>query len=266
MKKELKAHLFQQHLEKTSILRTKEIVHWFNNVLALVIPEFSEKQIIDAESYGAKIRALESELEYFINVSQEIDSHSIVEDFFNRLVDISELLSADSEAIFNGDPAAKSPMEVRYAYPSFYAVATYRLAHELDQLGVKMIPRIITEHAHRETGIDIHPSAKIGKRFCIDHGTGVVIGETTIIGDDVKIYQGVTLGALSVDKTASNTKRHPTIGNKVVIYAGATILGGKTKIGDSSTIGGNVWLIHSVPPHSKIYYESPRENRLGKAV
>ncbi len=266
MEKNLKKFLFQQHQEKAAVLRTEEIITWFRRVIALAIPEFSDKQTINEDSFFRIIRALESELEYFININQEIESHALVERFFNTLVQVSEKLDEDAIAIFKGDPAANSPMEVRYAYPSFYAIAAYRIAHELHKLGINTIPRIITEHAHRETGIDIHPGAQIGSRFCIDHGTGVVIGETTIIGDDVKIYQGVTLGALSVHKSSRNIKRHPTIGSGVVIYAGATILGGNTIIGDNTTIGGNVWLVKSVSSNSKVYYETPNSNSLGKAV
>jgi serine O-acetyltransferase len=162
--------------------------------------------------------------------------------------------------MYEGDPAAKSKSEVVRTYPGFYAIAAYRLAHELYRLGVQDIPRVITEHAHSKTGIDIHPAAKIGEHFCIDHGTGIVIGETTIIGNHVKIYQGVTLGALSVDKHDAETKRHPTIEDHVVIYAAATILGGETIIGHDSVIGGNVWLTQSVPAYSKIYYQAKMYN------
>lgn len=145
-------------------------------------------------------------------------------------------------------------------YPGFYAIAAYRMAHQLLKQGVKEIPRIITEHAHSKTGIDIHPAATIGRHFCIDHGTGVVIGETSVIGDHVKIYQGVTLGALSVNKEDASRKRHPTLEDHVVVYAGATILGGETVIGHNSVIGGNVWLTRSVPPLSKIYYQAKMFN------
>jgi len=146
------------------------------------------------------------------------------------------------------------------ACTGFYAIAAYRIAHELHSLGVQGTPRIITEHAHSKTGIDIHPGASIGDHFCIDHGTGVVIGETSVIGDHVKIYQGVTLGALSVNKEDATKKRHPTLEDNVVVYAGATILGGETVIGKGSVIGGNVWLTSSVPSNSKIYYQAKMYN------
>src|SRR5690554_430759 len=157
--------------------------------------------------------------------------------------------------MYTGDPAAKSKTEIVRSYPGFYAIAAYRIAHLLYRQGIALIPRMITEFAHSKTGVDIHPGARIGSYFCIDHGTGVVIGETAVVGDYVKIYQGVTLGALSVNKEDADKKRHPTIEDQVVIYAGATILGGETTVGRESVIGGNVWLTKSVPPQSKIYYQ-----------
>jgi serine O-acetyltransferase len=158
----------------------------------------------------------------------------------------------DADAILSADPAASSLDEVILAYPGFYALAIHRIAHIFYQQRIPLFPRLLAEYAHRQTGIDLHPGAKIGQRFSIDHGTGVVIGETAVIGDRVRIFQGVTLGALSVKKKLEGTKRHPTIGNDVVIYSQATILGGRTVIGEGSIIGGNVWLTDSVPPHSVI--------------
>jgi serine O-acetyltransferase len=185
-----------------------------------------------------------------------------VDRFFARLPEIYEALLADADAICQGDPAATSRDEVILAYPGFFAIALYRAAHALHDVGVPLFPRLLTEFAHRETGIDIHPAARIGARFAIDHGTGIVIGETAVLGDGVKLYQGVTLGAASVRKTLSQTKRHPTIGTNVVIYANATILGGDTVVGDDSVIGGNVWLTHSVPPNSMITHrEAERRER-----
>jgi len=142
------------------------------------------------------------------------------------------------------------------AYPGFYATAVYRLSHQLHVQGIKTLPRLLSEYAHSKTGIDIHPGAEIGSSFFIDHGTGIVIGETTVIGDNVKIYQGVTLGALNVDKSHASSKRHPTIEDNVIIYSGATILGGDTVVGRQSVIGGNVWLTYSVPPFSVVYHKS----------
>ena len=179
-------------------------------------------------------------------------------EFFRQIPGVRSLVQTDLQAAYDGDPAATGMAEVIFAYPGLFAITVYRLAHVLYTLKVPMIPRIMTEHAHSITGIDIHPGATIGKYFFIDHGTGVVIGETCIIGERVKLYQGVTLGAKSfaMDDDGNPVKgvhRHPRVGNNVVIYAGATILGGDTCIGDDSTIGGSVWLTHSVPAGSKIY-------------
>ncbi len=172
------------------------------------------------------------------------------------------VLQKDVQAAYEGDPAAKSTMEVVMSYPGVYAVTVHRIAHTLYQAGVPLIPRIMSEHAHSRTGIDIHPGAQIGEGFFIDHGTGVVIGETCIIGKHVKLYQGVTLGALSFEKDAQGrlvkgVKRHPDVEDHVVVYAGATILGGRTRIGEGAVIGGNVWLTHSVPPRAKVYNSQP---------
>lgn len=176
--------------------------------------------------------------------------------FFTRLPLIYQALQNDAQAILEFDPAAQSLAEVVVAYPGFYATVVYRLSHQLQQQGVKLLPRLFSEYAHSKTGIDIHPGATIGDAFAIDHGTGIVIGETTVIGNRVKIYQGVTLGALNVSKEFASTKRHPTIEDDVVIYSGATILGGQTVVGKGSIIGGNVWLTSSVPSYSVVYHKS----------
>ena len=178
--------------------------------------------------------------------------------FMRRIPAIRGLLSKDVLAAFQGDPAANSVEEVIFSYPSIEAITVHRIAHELTQLQVPMLPRIMAEDAHARSGIDIHPGASIGESFFIDHGSGVVIGETCVIGNRVKLYQGVTLGALSLargDKTPAVHKRHPTIEDDVTIYAGATILGGETVIGAGSVVGGNVFLVQSVPPGSRITYE-----------
>jgi serine O-acetyltransferase len=182
--------------------------------------------------------------------------------FLAGLPALREVLSTDVQAALDGDPAATCRDEIIFSYPSIYAVMVYRLAHEFFKMKVPLIPRIMTEHAHHRTGIDIHPGTRIGSHFFIDHGTGVVIGGTAVIGNHVKLYQGVTLGAFSFDKDGSGhlvrgTKRHPTIEDDVVIYAGATILGGETVIGRGSIIGGNVWLTHSVPPGTRVLQDSP---------
>lgn len=176
-----------------------------------------------------------------------------VDIFFDQLPEIAKLLDADVASAFAGDPAAYSQEEVITTYPGFYAVCIHRLAHALHQLKIPLIPRLMSEYAHEKTGIDIHPGATIAESFFIDHGTGVVIGETSVIGKNVKIYQGVTLGALSVKKKLQSVKRHPTIEDDVVIYANSTILGGETIIGKGSIIGGNVWLTNSVAANSVVF-------------
>lgn len=168
----------------------------------------------------------------------------------SALPNLRRAMVEDAQATEKRDPASESLDEVIMAYPGFYAISTYRLAHVLALQGVPLVPRLLTEHAHRETGIDIHPEARIGVPFVIDHGTGVVIGQTTEIGSDVQVYQGVTLGALSVKKGLADVKRHPTLEDGVVVYAGATILGGSTVIGARSIVGGNAWITRSVPPDS----------------
>lgn len=176
--------------------------------------------------------------------------------FMSHLPRLYHQLMEDANEILRFDPAAGSLEEVLVAYPGFYATAVYRFSHHLHQLNLPVLPRVFSEHAHSKTGIDIHPGAQIGRSFFIDHGTGIVIGETAEIGDYVKIYQGVTLGALNVSKDQAARKRHPTIEDHVVIYSGATILGGETVVGHNSIIGGNVWLTESVLPYSIVYHKS----------
>ncbi len=185
------------------------------------------------------------------------DPEQIVIEFIRSISEIADILESDIRAAYEGDPAARSGEEIMLAYPSFEAVSIYRLAHSLFRLGVPLLPRMMTEYAHQRTGIDIHPGAQIGRSFFIDHGTGVVIGETCVIGNRVKLYQGVTLGAKSFEldengNPVKNIKRHPNIGNNVIIYANATILGGDTYIGDNCVIGGNTWLTHSVEAGSTV--------------
>jgi serine O-acetyltransferase len=176
--------------------------------------------------------------------------------FFSTMPGIYENLIQDAQLFVDFDPAARSRESVILYYPGFYAIAIYRLSHELYKLKIPYLPRMICEFAHSKTGIDIHPGAAIGDHFFIDHGTGIVIGETTIIGNNVKIYQGVTLGAASVDKSMKGKKRHPTLEDNVIVYSGSTILGGDTVIGHDTIVGGNVWLTKSVPPYSIVYHES----------
>lgn len=192
----------------------------------------------------------------------EETGHKLALQFLETVPAIRKKLATDVRAAYEGDPAARSYDEIIFSYPGIYAITVYRVAHELFRLGIPLMPRIMTEHAHSITGIDIHPGARIGESFVIDHGTGVVIGETCEIGNSVRLYQGVTLGALSVPKgkvhQLKGKKRHPTIENDVVVYSGATILGGDTIIGERSVIGGNVWLTKSVPPDTTVMLETPK--------
>lgn len=187
------------------------------------------------------------------NITNKEYANKTLMSFFEQFPIIQQQLYEDAQCYLDNDPAAKSLDEVVLTYPGFYALCIYRLANILHQLGVPLIPRLFTEHVHSKVGIDIHPAAKIGNKLFMDHGTGIVIGETTVLGNNVKIYQGVTLGALLVEKKLANVKRHPTVEDNVVIYANATILGGETVIGHDSTIGGGAWLTQSVIPFSLVY-------------
>jgi serine O-acetyltransferase len=182
--------------------------------------------------------------------------HELTKIFFSKIPAIYRSLISDAEHFLAFDPAAHSVESVILYYPGFYTITVYRLSHELYKLKIPFLPRMMSEYAHSKTGIDIHPGADIGENFLIDHGTGIVIGETTNIGKNVKIYQGVTLGAVFVEKNMKGKKRHPTIEDNVIIYSGSTILGGETVIGHDSVVGGNVWLTKSVPAYSVIYHES----------
>ena len=186
-------------------------------------------------------------------LTSEERANSIVATFFEELSEIQRRLTKDANCYLANDPAAKSIEEVVLTYPGFFALSIHRIAHLLHELGVPLIPRLFSEYVHAKVGIDIHPGAKIGKNLFLDHATGIVIGETTVVGNDVKIYQGVTLGALYLEKKPASPKRHPTVENNVVIYAGATILGGDTVIGRHSTIGGGAWVTKSVVPYSLVY-------------
>lgn len=230
--------------------------------LALLFPQFAHPSRLGPAGVDEEAVHLETLLRAAIT-PLVTDAEPVIEAFLGRMPDVHAALLIDAEAITAADPAAESLEEVIVAYPGFLAIAVHRLAHELYRLEVPIFPRILSEWSHRETGIDIHPGARIGSGFAIDHGTGVVIGETSDIGDRVRLYQGVTLGAMAVKKTLANSKRHPTIGNDVVIYANATILGGNTVVGDGSIIGGNVWLTSSVPPRSVVQFSSRVEQRGG---
>jgi serine O-acetyltransferase len=234
-----------------------EVVDWVERCKRLVLVERDRSALrSEVPALADRLRRLLAQVTLRGGASPD----GVVLRFIERLSAVRQLLAADVEAAFEGDPAAKSFAEIVVAYPSIRAIAVYRIAHELQAQGVPVLPRMMTEHAHDRTGIDIHPGARIGRRFFIDHGTGVVIGETCEIGDNVRLYQGVTLGARSPrhGESLRGTKRHPTIEDDVTIYAGATILGGETVIGAGSVIGGNVWLMESVPPGSKVIAEPAR--------
>ncbi|ASZ11758.1 serine O-acetyltransferase [Chitinophaga pendula] len=238
---------------------TETVNGFVNNLINWLFPEHTGKVIPDEEELARYAFTLQIELEQLLLIMQQqlpAPAAELAAQFMEAVPGIYEDLSKDAAAIYQGDPAATCFYEVIRAYPGFYAIAFYRIAHTLHLLNIPLLPRIITEQAHARTGIDIHPAATIAPYFCIDHGTGIVIGETTHIGPHVKLYQGVTLGALSIDKNMAKSKRHPTIEEHVVIYAGATILGGDTIVGHHSVIGGNVWLIKSTAPFSRIYYKA----------
>jgi serine O-acetyltransferase len=243
----------------TTSLKTDSI-EFLNQLIDFLFPHFSSKVYISTDDVIAKMQLLKRDLIQLLNSlngnrpGDDVDT--IAEAFIGRIPVIHTNLWKDAEAIYTGDPAAENVDEVILAYPGFMAILIYRIAHELYLLKVPIIPRIISEHAHQITGIDIHPGATIGSPFFIDHGTGIVIGETSVIGKGVKIYQGVTLGALSVDKSLAQTKRHPTIEDNVIIYSQAVILGGSTVVGKNSVVGGNAWVTQSIPSDSVVYNKS----------
>jgi len=256
--KEFLFQLYEAHRSNKAMPSPEVICNLIDGLLQVLFPQFSNKRYVVMSEFEKDYENMRKELIAILldlNGKLKVNIHNIADTFFNSLPQTRERLLKDADAMTKGDPAAISTAEVIRTYPGFYAVAVFRLANQLHHLNVPLVPRILTEHAHGKTGIDIHPGATIGDNFCIDHGTGVVIGGTCHIGDNVKIYQGVTLGALSVKKELASTKRHPTIEDNVVIYAGATILGGETIIGHNSIIGGNVWLTKSVLPNSRIYYK-----------
>ncbi len=268
MRKSFIDDLFRAHQATDPMPPPSMVYGWLEGLLKLLFPELSDSRYSSSRTLEQHFNALNLELYNILEFLRERMEHSAkeIEDaFLDSLPDIRSKLIKDANAILEGDPAAVNTGEVIRTYPGFLAIAVYRIAHEFFRQGVPLLPRILTEYAHAKTGVDIHPGAQIGERFCIDHATGIVIGETVEIGTDVKIYQGVTLGALSVKKEMARTKRHPTIQDRVVIYSGATILGGQTVIGHDSIIGGNVWLTESVPPASRIYYEAFTTQKIKKS-
>ncbi|MDB5000566.1 MAG: serine acetyltransferase [Mucilaginibacter sp.] len=257
MNDDLYRRILERPVNGNTIPSNETIAGWALDVINLLFPEHARNTFTTATELKQEASRLNLQLTRIIIASThntEHGSRQVADEFFANLATVYEVLLTDIKAIFEGDPAAQSEYEVIRTYPGFYAICFYRIAHLLCKLKVPLIPRILTEHAHSKTGIDIHPAARIGEYFHIDHGTGIVIGETCTIGNKVKLYQGVTLGALSVRKELAGLKRHPTVENRVVIYSGATILGGDTVIGHDSVIGGNVWLTESIAPFSAVYH------------
>ncbi len=271
------------HLEGKDLPSKQIVIDILEDLLTVIFPGYMGKQEITPSNikyflgstlnsiHSRLVEEVDKSLKYVCRIIEKCPedicrrrTQIVVKELLEKIPEIRVHLRGDMQAAYNGDPAAKSIDDILLSYPCVLAIATYRIAHELHMLGVPLVPRIMSEHAHSKTGIDIHPGAKIGKNFFIDHGTGVVIGETTEIGDDVKIYQGVTLGAMSFPKDEKGriikgTKRHPTVGNKVVIYSGATILGGDTIIGDGAIIGGNAWITASIPPGTQVITPEPNQ-------
>jgi serine O-acetyltransferase len=268
------------HIDAALIPSRQSVIEILKDLLDLLYPGYFGHQELDRRNLlyhiGAEVNLLFDKLS--LQISRSIQHECLRLDsiclrcvekgqdeacrFLGKIPELRRLLGRDVRAAYDGDPAANSFDEIVFSYPGIFAITVYRVAHELHLQGVPLLPRIMTEYAHSTTGIDIHPGAEVGRSFFIDHGTGVVIGETTVIGDNVRIYQGVTLGALSFQREADGSltrgyKRHPTIQDDVIIYAGATILGGDTMIGARSVIGGNVWLTHSIPPDSRVMMVGP---------
>ena len=269
MLQDLAHQIFKKQQSLDAVPPNDQIAAWASNLICLLYPELSTCVFQSEKDIYAKIELLKDELTIMLRATKaccDFDHTRIAKKFFSQLAEIHRLLDTDIEAIHDGDPAAKSEFEVIRAYPGFYALGFYRIAHALLLLDVPLLPRILTEHAHMKTGIDIHPGARIGEFLHIDHGTGIVIGETSVIGDHVKMYQGVTLGAISVDKSMASVKRHPSIEDHVILYSNATVLGGDTVVGHHSVIGGNVWLTHSVPPGSLVHHNPEITVLEGKAL
>jgi serine O-acetyltransferase len=268
------------HIDYEPIPSRENVIRIINRFMELLFPGFFSRKNLDPSnlrySIGDAVITLYNRLSDQITLGIRHDcfrygipcsdcekrGHDAAFRLFELIPGIKKALADDVRAMFDGDPAARGHDEIIFSYPGLFAISVYRIAHELFLMNVPLLPRIMTEYAHSETGIDIHPGATIGRRFAIDHGTGVVIGETTVIGDNVRIYQGVTLGALSLPPDAGErykgVRRHPTIEDDVIIYSGATILGGDTVIGKGAVIGGNVWLTESVPANTKVFLEQPK--------
>ena len=246
--------LYQTHkAEWEATPSTRLAIEWLSDLFDFLFPNHSLSKL---SIYEGKLKKNQIELENILLSyldPNDLNIGEVVESFYHSLEDLYQSLRLDANKIYELDPAAVSVHEVIVSYPGFYAIAVYRIANKLSQLTVPILPRILSEYAHGKTGVDIHPSAVIGVPFCIDHGTGIVIGATSIIGKNVTIYQGVTLGASQVSKVLSDVKRHPTVEDNVTIYARSTILGGRTVIGHDSVIGGSVFLTKTVEPFSHVF-------------
>jgi serine O-acetyltransferase len=259
MNQEFLNHLWNKQQQADTVPSNTVIADWALNIIYLLYPEHNKITSASTAELDQEFVKLEQQLLELLELTtacKDCNNALKARQFFTNIPELYRVLNTDVSAILSGDPAAKTQFEVVRAYPGFLAICFYRIAHALLALEIPLLPRILTEYAHSKTGIDIHPGARIDEYFCIDHGTGVVIGETCVIGKYVKIYQGVTLGALSVDLSMASVKRHPTVEDYVVIYSGATILGGNTVVGQNSIIGGNVWLTKSVRPGSMVYHTS----------
>lgn len=270
---------FIEHLEGKDLPSNDSVIKSLKDLLTILFPGYLGNTAITKSNirlctdktlrriHRRLVREIDRSLKYIcikelkcpIDVCHRL-AEIVVGDFLESIPSIRDLLKGDIQAAYDGDPAARNVDEIILSYPCVLAISTYRIAHELHTRGVPMVPRIMTEYAHSITGIDLHPGAKIGRNFFIDHGTGVVVGETTEIGNNVRLYQGVTLGAMSIPRGGQamrGMKRHPTIEDNVIIYSGATILGGDTIIGRGSVIGGNVWVTSTVPPSTVVTISSP---------
>jgi len=236
----------------------KATQRWARDLVNLLFP-IKDDRDIGERAISARLEQMQHRLEGLLEPlihELKIPPREVVDSFFAELPNVYRLLIDDAHTFLQSDPAAENLESVILCYPGFFTLVIYRIAHVLYKMEVPVLPRVISEYAHSKTGIDIHPGAEIGSNCFIDHGTGIVIGETTQVGNNVKIYQGVTLGALYVEKRMSNTKRHPTIEDNVILYAGCTILGGNTVVGHDTIIGGNVWLTESVLPESILYRQN----------
>jgi serine O-acetyltransferase len=270
MSSKLAQFLHQERYQTaTLVLNVSQVRQSVDELVNLLYPQRGGHGVSDSTQLEVKILELKHRFQEYVSCLEHLEpnlkqtGHEKIESFFNSFPTIAKMLDSDVAAAFAGDPAAYSKEEIIIAYPGFYAICVYRFAHALNNFKIPLLPRLMSEYAHEKTGIDIHPGAQIEESFFIDHGTGVVIGETSIIGKNVKIYQGVTLGAMSVKKKLQTIKRHPTIESDVVIYANSIILGGDTIVGKGSIIGGNVWLTQSIAPGSVVFNKLEMGHTLG---